>query len=178
VSTCAPHECDGGIANELVKYLTKDWQVSSDGVKRVSPEVFAEVYAKLDGSRLRQSSQGLAHWAVPKDKSCPCCAFHSEREHWARVFIVNADQQASQAPSPDTPAFPEVPRDGPGTRTRSQELREAYDAKRDAEWRAISRHLYARPGMRAAGVVPSEVPTSRGTEAKTDTDLQLKLRGF
>lgn len=175
VDVRAAHECEGGIANELVKYLTKDWQVTSDGVARVSPEVFAQVYAKLDGKRLRQSSAGLAHWAVAKDKSCPCCAFSSEREHWARVFIANEDQQRSQTPSRGPPDLPDVPNT---PLSRGEQLREEYEAKRAAQRRRDGALLYARPGMGFLRPVTPEVPTSRVTEAETHMDAQLKLRGF
>ncbi len=75
------------VAHELVKYLTKDWEISSSGAKRAAPEVFASIYAELDGKRLRQSSSGLSMWAVAKVVACPCCGFERERGHWARVDI-------------------------------------------------------------------------------------------
>jgi hypothetical protein len=175
VDVRAPHECDGGLANELVKYLTKDWQVTSDGVERVRPEVFAQVYATLDGTRLRQSSQGLAHWAVARDKSCPCCAFSSEREHWARVFVIQERAQRTQAPSLHPPEYPDLPTTGQAAPlSRAEELRAAYDAKRDAEWRSFAGSIYRRPGMLAAGLRPvSEPPV-----AKTHSNLQRKFPGF
>lgn len=175
VDVRAAHDCEGGLANELVKYLTKDWQVTADGVARVSPEVFAQVYAKLDGTRLRQSSSGLAHWAVARDKSCPCCAFSSEREHWARVFVNNEDQQRSNTPSRGPPIFPPVPT---GVTSRGELLREEYEAKRAAERRRDGALLYSRPGLGFLRPVTPEVPTSWGTEAEAYIDTQPKLPGF
>lgn len=78
------------VAHELVKYLTKDWEVSADGAKRASPAVFAQVYAELADKRLRQTSAGFALWGVEKFKACPCCGFERERGHWARVDITHA----------------------------------------------------------------------------------------
>ncbi len=132
----AAHECEGGsIANELVKYLTKDWHLTGDGAKRVGPEVFAELYTLVDGTRTRQSSQGLAHWQVPKEKSCPCCAFSSEREHWARVFVNHEAAERSAKPS-ELLEYPPVPGAGVAPRTRSAELRELYDTRKAAEWQS------------------------------------------
>ena len=78
------------VAHELIKYLTKDWEISDTGAKRAAPEVFARVYATLDGKRLKQSSSGLARWAVEKANVCPCCLFEPERGHWARIDIEHA----------------------------------------------------------------------------------------
>lgn len=80
-----------GIERELVKYLTKDWEIDgSGGARRVAPEVFAQVYAYLDGKRRRQSSAGFSMWGVEPLKQCPCCAFEVERGSWCRVDITHA----------------------------------------------------------------------------------------
>ncbi len=81
---------DDSVAHELVKYLTKDWEVTADGAKRASPAVFAQVYAELADKRLRQTNAGFALWGVAKFKACPCCGFERERGHWARVDITHA----------------------------------------------------------------------------------------
>lgn len=80
----------GDVAQELVKYLTKDWEITPDGAKRARPEVFAEVFAELDGKRRRQTSAGFAQWAVERVCACPMCGFESERGHWGRVSIGHA----------------------------------------------------------------------------------------
>lgn len=82
------------VAHELVKYLTKDWELTAGGAKRVAPEVFAELYAELDGKRMRQSSSGLSNFAVAKVCACPSCGYERERGHWARVDIEHALEKA------------------------------------------------------------------------------------
>lgn len=80
-----------GIERELVKYLTKDWEVADDGgAKRVAPEVFAEVYKTLDGKRRRQSNSGFSMWAVEQLNACPDCGFECARNRWNRVDITHA----------------------------------------------------------------------------------------
>jgi hypothetical protein len=119
---------DGDVSHELIKYLTKDWEVSETGAKRAEPEVFAQVYSLLDGKRLKQSSAGFAMWAVEKAKACPCCGFERARGHWARLDIehvldkapaIGVAQKRGRAP-PDTPA-PLV-----AASTRERELRRQY----------------------------------------------------
>lgn len=118
----AAHQCEGGsIANELIKYLTKDWHLSGDRVKRVAPDVFAELYTMVDGTRTRQSSQGLGHWAVPKEKSCPCCAYSSDRSHWARVFVNHPLGEAATERSSGALEYPDVPGSGVAPRTLNGE---------------------------------------------------------
>lgn len=121
VDVRAAHQCEGGrVANELVKYLTKDWHLSGDRVKRVAPEVFAELYTLVDGTRTRQSSQGLAHWAVPKAKECPCCAFSSERMHWARVFVNHAVSERANERTSTPLEYPDQPVAGVAPRTKPE----------------------------------------------------------
>lgn len=120
------------VSHELIKYLTKDWEVSETGAKRAEPEVFAQVYALLDGKRLKQSSAGFAMWALEKAKVCPCCGFQRERGHWARLDIehaldtapaIGAEQKRGRAP-PDTPA-------PLAAATRERELRRQYLEQRN-----------------------------------------------
>lgn len=80
-----------GVERELVKYLTKDWDVDGTGkARRVDPAVFAQVYAYLDGKRRRQSSAAFSMWAVDKWRACECCWYESERGTWCRVDITHA----------------------------------------------------------------------------------------
>lgn len=80
-----------GVERELVKYLTKDWDVDGTGkAKRVDPAVFAQVYAYLDGKRRRQSSAAFSMWGVDKYRACECCGFEDERGTWCRVDITHA----------------------------------------------------------------------------------------
>lgn len=140
----------GDVAHELVKYLTKDWEVEAGTAHRVRPEVFAQVYDELDGKRMRQSSAGFAMWGVAKVCACPACGFEAERTHWARVEIVHALESetiadhhdpADTTPAPLTAALstqdsPELVeafriRQALATRaTRGQELRAAWLAQR------------------------------------------------
>jgi hypothetical protein len=125
----------GDVAHELVKYLTKDWDVTPDGAKRARPEVFAEVYAALCDKRLRQSSAGFGMWAVAKFKACPCCGFERERGHWARVDLSHSlETHQSALGVPEGEPHPEAER-VPLT-AADCDLRKAYDETRDREWAA------------------------------------------
>jgi len=120
----------GEVAEELVKYLTKDWEITPDGAKRAEPDVFAQVYATLDGKRRRQTSSGFAMWAVEKLCACPTCGHESERGHWGRVDITHALEGYSEAIGtpdwePDTPA--------PLT-AADVALKAEHDENRDQEW--------------------------------------------
>lgn len=53
---------DDGAAKELCKYLTKD--IGDDG-RKVRPEVYAQSWAALEGTRIRQTSAGFARWWLP-----------------------------------------------------------------------------------------------------------------
>lgn len=141
-------DCEGGnVANELVKYLTKDWYLTSDGAKRVAPEVFAELYTLVDGTRTRQSSQGLAHWSLPKAKECPCCAYTSERQHWARVHVNHAIAEQATARTRAVLEWPETPTPGVAPRT------ERTDDERPREAGARDPLSERREGTSTAQVV-------------------------
>lgn len=149
----------GDVAHELVKYLTKDWEISSTGAKRASPATFANVYAELDGKRMRQSSAGLAMWAVAKVNACPCCGFERERGHWARVDIEHELEHVKEPigrelePEPTT-----APLVGA---SRYEELRNEFEQKRDADWSASFELRILRTRVRAALQLPEK--KSRGT---------------
>lgn len=114
------------VAHELVKYLTKDWEISETGAKRVSPEVFAEVYAELDGKRMRQSSSGLSNWAVAKVCACPACFYERARGHWARVDIEHTLEKAEPLGVLSPPAVRETTQTPLAAASRERELRRAY----------------------------------------------------
>lgn len=170
------------VAHELIKYLTKDWEVSGDGAKRAAPDVFARVYAQLDGRRLKQSSAGFAKWAVEKANFCPCCGYESKRGHWARVDIVHslaAHSDALGAPPPTgfywdaETGFTPMPLAGAGEIA----LRAAYDAKRDGEFQnsAERRRVRARmqeAGFPQAGPVPE---TDQATEEEAAWQSQIEM---
>lgn len=81
-------ERDGStVGHELVKYLTKEWEVTDDGVRRAAPEVFAQVFNATDGTRQRQSSAGLSQWAAAKFSVCPECGHSAEVGCYARVTV-------------------------------------------------------------------------------------------
>lgn len=61
----------GSGAQELIKYLTKD--IDANGHK-VPPEVYADVYKALDGSRLTQASRGFMALAKRGALQCECGA--------------------------------------------------------------------------------------------------------
>lgn len=118
------------VASELVKYLTKDWEITPDGAKRARPEVFAEVFAELDGRRRRQTSSGFSIWAAEKVCACPACGYERERGHWARVDISHAleevtDEIGRRDWAPDT---------GTPLTAADVALKAKEDAQRDREW--------------------------------------------
>lgn len=148
-------KCDDDPGAELIKYLTKDWEISESGAKRASPAVFASVYAKLDGKRLRQSSARFADWAVNKFNQCPCCWFEKENDHWARIDITHSLEDVTEAigrePAPaDLTAAPLV---GAG---RYDELRNEFEQKRDAAWAAGFELRILRARVRAALQIPEK----------------------
>jgi len=58
-------------AQELIKYLTKDIDANGD---KVPPDVYAEVYKALDGSRMTQASSGFMALAKRGAQQCECGA--------------------------------------------------------------------------------------------------------
>lgn len=141
------------VSQELIKYLTKDWDVTPDGAKRVRPEVFAQVYAELVGKRLRQSSSGFGMWAVAKFAACPCCGFERERGHWARVDLTHAlETHSAMLGVPDGAPRPEgerVPLTAADTK-----LHREYLENRDLEWsESFELRIFASRVERAGGVI-------------------------
>ncbi|HEY2406336.1 MAG TPA: hypothetical protein VGI10_10045, partial [Polyangiaceae bacterium] len=132
------------VAHELVKYMTKDWEISDSGAKRAAPEVFAEVYAELADKRLRQSSSGFSNWAIAKYSACPCCDFQAERGHWARVDIVHALEGET---IPSRPAEPDTT-PAPLTAARDPQLTELEQAL--AVRQELGKHATGGSALRAA----------------------------
>jgi hypothetical protein len=131
------------VAHELVKYLTKDWEISETGARRVAPEVFAEVYAELDGKRMRQSSSGLSNWAVAKVCACPACFYERERGHWARVDIEHTLEKAPPLGVTTPPIAREPKRMPLVAASRERALRQAY--LDDQNWEdSPAAHLWAK----------------------------------
>jgi hypothetical protein len=122
------------VGHELVKYLTKDWEINEGTARRVPPEIFAQVYAELDGKRLRQSSAGLSNWAVAKVCACPACGFKRERGHWARLDIVHALESAPRLSAPARPRPWDGTRAPLAAASQSQSLRIEYLERHSAEW--------------------------------------------
>jgi hypothetical protein len=130
------------VGNELVKYLTKDWEMNEKGARRAAPEVFAEVYATLDGKRRRQSSAAFSMWAVAKLNACPCCGYERERGHWARVDIEHALEESKVKDKlgiPHPVGMIWDPERGRYTLTplvgvADYELRARFDEAKDLEW--------------------------------------------
>lgn len=66
--TVEPYDGEGPraqVANELIKYLTKDWGAE--------PEVFARVFSELVDRRARQTSSGFASFSVALIRICEDC---------------------------------------------------------------------------------------------------------
>jgi hypothetical protein len=154
-------ECKGSPAAELIKYLTKDWEINDSGARRASPAVFSSVYARLDGKRLRQSSARFADWAVNKFNACPCCWFEKANgDSWARIDITHSleevkDPIGREYDPADNTAAPLV---GAG---RYDELRDEFEQKRDADWAASLELRILRARVRAALQLPEKRPRPR-----------------
>ena len=146
---------------ELVKYLTKDWELSDTGAKRAYPEVFSLVYAKLDGKRLRQTSAGFSDWAVEKFNACPCCWFEKANgDHWARIDITHSLEEVTEpiGREYDPNETTATPLAGA---SRYHELRDEFEQKRDAAWTASLELQILRARVRAALKLPEKKPTTR-----------------
>lgn len=133
------HDVDeGSFASELVKYLTKEWERSSDGVYRARADVFAEVFLATDGRRQRQSSAGLASYAVAKFCACEACGHTAELGHWARVELELAAERDARLRRASIRKVergpPRVPGDWPSSAVLRSRLKGLHDAARDAEW--------------------------------------------
>lgn len=100
-----------GVARELVKYLTKDL---SDTCRngRVAVEVWAQVWAELEGARARQTSSGFGGFELEKMRLCEECGH--ECRSW-RFWLEPVEQAQEHSPVPgnvwDLP--PPAPRGAP-----------------------------------------------------------------
>lgn len=129
-------ERDGGsVGNEIVKYLTKDWEISDDGVHRAHPEVFAQVYTAIEGRRGRQSSAGLQRWALERHVACPVCGFENDRGHWAFAFLPRSPLE-TQHPPEERRTVPELATGPPGPESHVEQVARAYWEQREQEWLA------------------------------------------
>ena len=111
------------IANELIKYLTKDWGAEA--------EVFAEIYAELFERRARQTSRGFASFSVAQIRICDDCGCLHESERGYRWTIEGVPGSLFEPWGPPVrgpPDWPELPRDD-----RRQPWVE--DRIRDADWK-------------------------------------------
>jgi hypothetical protein len=170
------------VAHELVKYLTKDWEVSETGAKRAEPDVFARVYAALDGKRLKQSSSGFGRWAVEKANVCPCCSYENARGHWARVDITHTLDDHTErlgdhgrtgyymGLAVQVPLLPEywalelTP--APLAGAEEFKLRAAHDAKKDLDWLTSDERTIARARLEALGLEPIKTELPEPTESE------------
>lgn len=90
------------IANELIKYLTKDWGAE--------PEVFSRIFGELFQRRARQTSRGFARFAVPIVRLCEDCgAVHESTRGFSWMIepapgsIFATPIQAARGPPPVLP---------------------------------------------------------------------------
>lgn len=149
-------ECKGDPGAELIKYLTKDWELNVSGARRASPAVYSHVYAELDGRRLRQSSSRFADWGVDKLRACPCC-WHEGANGWARVDITHALEHVNEPIGVELEPADTTPAPLAGA-SRTVELRNEFERKRDAEWAASVELRVLRARVRAALNVPEKKP--------------------
>lgn len=113
------------IANELIKYLTKDWGAEA--------EVFAEIYAALFERRARQTSRGFASFSVAEIRICEDCGCLHESEHGYRWTIEGVPGSLFESWGPPVrgpPDWPELPND-------DRELEWSEHRIRDADWRRV-----------------------------------------
>lgn len=144
----------GDPSHELIKYLTKDWEVTPDGAHRALPEVYAQVYAECDGTRLRQSSAGFADWGVGKHRACPCC-WHEGANGWARIEISHALEHHKDPIGVKPPDPSRDTRAPLAAASRATELRNEWEKQRDAEWAAGAALRVLRARVRKAlGIAP------------------------
>lgn len=158
--------CRANLANELIKYLTKDWGAEA--------EVFAEIYAELFARRARQTSRGFAAFSVAEVRICEHCGCLHESERGYRWTIEGVDgsifapwQPTARGP-PEWPELPKFERRQPWVE----------DMLRDAEWRrrwaaTSAERLELR---RRIGVEVDNVNTSGHPEPVPDWE-QLTLGG-
>lgn len=150
--------CDDATAaaTELIKYMLKDFELSEDKATRAAPEVFARLYVHASGRRMRQSSAGFGRWALPRVKICETCWHESEVGHWARVEVRHTLQdEALHFVGGIVPPAATGPPDG--ALTREQQLREAYDARKSAEFgRSFDRRIVERQMRDVLGVDDSQ----------------------
>ncbi len=93
-----------GIANEVIKYLTKD--IIAGGAK-VAPDIFAEVYKALDGARATQGSRGFIKLAAAGRKSrdfCECGEAACVRIHVLPSVLPEEDDSERAPRSRDAPS--------------------------------------------------------------------------
>ncbi len=171
-------KADDSVASELIKYLTKDWEVSDTGAKRAAPDVFARVYATLDGRRLKQSSAGFARWAVEKANVCPCCGFENLRGHWARVEIEHTlDTHAAPLGAVAPPGayfagsgeYEPMPLTGAGDIA----LRATHDAQRDADFLESVERRTVRARMQEIGLTPEPDPQLQPTDEEEQWQTEM-----
>jgi hypothetical protein len=119
------------VANELIKYLTKDWGAE--------PEVFAEIYAELFERRARQTSRGFSAFSVPEVRICEDCGCLHESELGFRWTIEGAPgslfEPLRQSPSRGPPAWPPLPGHVMRQPWREDEIRDAHWKR---QWAAMS----------------------------------------
>lgn len=89
-------EATGNVERELVKYLVKDAEMEGDRLRPIPPELFARIYAGLEGLRALASTRNL----LPQEpKTCACDECGSTR--LTRVMAKQGD--AGQVTEPQQP---------------------------------------------------------------------------
>lgn len=165
-------KADNDPGRELIKYLTKDWEISDRGARRASPAVFSSVYARLDGKRMRQSSARFADWAVNKFNACPCCWFErANGDSWARIDITHSLEAVTKPIGREYDAADATAAPLTGA-SRYDELRDEFEQKRDAEWSASLELRILRARVHAALQLPEKKPRHTTHEQLTLGDHQ------
>ena len=157
------------VANELIKYLTKDWGAE--------PEVFALIYAELFERRARQTSRGFSQFSVAEVRICEDCGCVHESERGFRWTIEGAPgslfEPLRQSPSRGPPAWPPLPGHVMRQPWREDELRDAVWRR---QWAAMSaERLELRRAIR--GGIDNGYSESIPKE-KTRLAVQMSLSGF
>ncbi|MEO7033978.1 MAG: hypothetical protein ABI548_08850 [Polyangiaceae bacterium] len=170
------------LAVELVKYLLNLYSVAGGDLRLLPVAVHARIWKVTQGIRRRQGSRGLSRFKAERACSCKVCghranaSLHPQRRkqhgkmrtvliwrrpHWAHVDVIRSGPDPRTYPRTEQVALARgstLATPGVLPRSRSAELREAYDAQADARWRESFDRRIVRGRLELLGIVQSVLP--------------------